>query len=124
MLREFAQRLTGGLRMHDDWVARVGGEEFAVVLPEAAESETRMIAQRLCDRVSAATFETTAGVIAVTASFGVCSLAPLRGNCRGMAEAMVKSADAALYESKRTGAIASRPAVPSSTPFEGFWRRG
>ncbi|MEJ1961646.1 MAG: GGDEF domain-containing protein [Gammaproteobacteria bacterium] len=51
VLTEFALRLTHDLRLREDWVARVGGEEFAVVLPEASELEARRIADR-CVRAS------------------------------------------------------------------------
>ena len=35
-----------------DWVARTGGEEFAVVLPDTAGREARAIADRLCARIN------------------------------------------------------------------------
>jgi two-component system cell cycle response regulator len=103
VLREFADRITHGLRLGEDWVARVGGEEFAVVLPEVGDFEAQAIAQRLCERVSATAFATSSPSLAVTASFGVCVLQGWRGDARGLPEALVKAADAALYESKRSG---------------------
>ena len=103
VLREFAGRLTHGLRLGEDWVARIGGEEFAIVLPEAAADEALQIAQRLCERVRASPHETAAGPLHVTGSFGVSGFEPLRGERRTSLHAMVQAADAALYESKRSG---------------------
>lgn len=113
VLREFAGRLTHGLRLGEDWVARVGGEEFAIVLPEASGEEALHIAQRLCERVRASPHETAAGPLHVTGSFGVSGFEPLRGDRRTSLHALVKAADAALYESKRSGrdrVTAMRPA--------------
>ncbi|MGH8299009.1 MAG: diguanylate cyclase [Steroidobacteraceae bacterium] len=102
VLQEFAARLTEGLRLGEDWVARIGGEEFAVVLPEVASAEGMQIAQRLCERVRANPYTTAAGSVQVTGSFGVAGFEP-QGGERPKARALVKAADAALYESKRTG---------------------
>lgn len=113
VLREFAGRLTHGLRLGEDWVARVGGEEFAIVLPEASAEEALQIAQRLCERVHSSPHETAAGPLHVTGSFGVSGFEPLRGDRRTSLHALVKAADAALYESKRSGrdrVTAMRPA--------------
>src|SRR5262245_8890978 len=74
VLREFADRIINGLRLGEDWVARVGGEEFAVVLPEAHAREAVVIAERLCRRVSARLFEVSRLSLRVTASFGLCAL--------------------------------------------------
>src|SRR5262249_46321740 len=103
VLREFASRLTDGLRLGQDWVARVGGEEFALVIPEVDEQAARSIAQRLCQRLASAACETSAGPIPVTASFGVCSLQSVRSENGAYVRAMVRAADAALYSSKRNG---------------------
>ena len=103
VLREFAGRLTHGLRLGEDWVARVGGEEFSIVLPEASGDEALLIAQRLCERIRASPHETAAGPLHVTGSFGVSAFEPLRGDRRTSLHALVKAADAALYESKRSG---------------------
>ena len=107
VLSEFAQRLTSGLRLGEDWVARVGGEEFAVVLPEARAEEAMAVAQRLCERIGGRPFEVGPLSLHVTASFGVCALDDPNGEVHAspnvVPEVMVKAADAALYESKRTG---------------------
>jgi len=107
VLREFADRVINGLRLGEDWVARVGGEEFAVVLPEAHAREALAVAQRLCQRVSARPFEVSRHLLNVTASFGVCALDDPQGDLRASAntlpDLLVKAADVALYQSKRAG---------------------
>jgi two-component system cell cycle response regulator len=123
VLQEFSDRLTHGLR-REDWVARIGGEEFAVVLPEAGDVEARAIAQRLCDGVAAKAFVTSSHSIAVTASFGVCALDAQRVDSRGLSDALVKAADAALYQSKRDGrnrvtAATFRAVEPVPKPVSG-----
>ena len=103
VLQQFAARLRQGLRLGEDWVARVGGEEFAVVLPEVASGEATQVAQRLCERVRGTSYSTAAGELQITGSFGVSVFEPQRGERRTSMRALVKAADAALYESKRSG---------------------
>lgn len=103
VLREFGERITGGLRLGQDWAARIGGEEFAIVLPETGSSEAMAIAQRLCRRVSASVFVTSSGAVAVTASFGVCGVQSPAVDWTDLHEKMMLSADCAMYESKRGG---------------------
>ena len=103
VLREFATRLTQGLRLGEDWVARVGGEEFAIVLPEAPSQDALEIAQRLCERIRETPYATAAGPLTVTGSFGVSVFEPIRGGRRPLSRGLLKAADAAMYESKRAG---------------------
>ncbi len=103
VLREFAARLTHGLRLTEDWVARIGGEEFAVVLPEVATPKAWLVARRLCERINMTRFATTAGPLRVTGSFGISGFAPHRGDQLVSPRTLIRAADTALYESKRTG---------------------
>jgi diguanylate cyclase (GGDEF)-like protein len=103
VLKQFADRQNEVLRHGTDWVARVGGEEFAVVLPEASSREAEAIAQRLGERIRATPFETSSGQLRVTASFGLCCLRRGRHPSSDLHELIIKAADGALYESKRTG---------------------
>jgi diguanylate cyclase (GGDEF)-like protein len=102
VLREFVRRIFQGLRHREDWVARVGGEEFAIVLPEAGDTEAHAIAERLRVRISEEPMATSSGPLHVTASFGVCAHVPPRTGVSHSSR-MVKAADSALYESKRQG---------------------
>lgn len=103
VLREFASRLTDGLRLGEDWVARVGGEEFAIVLPEVATPKALLIARRLCERINFTPCATAAGPLRITGSFGISGFAPHRGDQDASPRALIRAADAALYESKRGG---------------------
>jgi len=102
VLREFARRLFKGLRHREDWVARVGGEEFAIVLPEAGAPEAQAVADRLHFRVCEQPMATSRGPLQITASFGVCGGVPPRPGA-GHGTRMQQAADSALYESKRHG---------------------
>lgn len=116
VLREFADRLSLDLRQREDWVARTGGEEFAVVLPETNEAEAQVVARRLCKQISESPFVTSVGALRVTASFGVASRSGKSDQLRDH-EAFVRRADSALYESKRRGrnrvTVAGAKAGPS-----------
>ncbi len=101
VLREFGDRLTHGLRLGEDWVARVGGEEFAIVLPETGRFQARAITERLREGIGSTAFR--GGTLPLTASFGFCSLEDSYPRLSDLDERMVLLADRALYESKRSG---------------------
>jgi len=103
VLSQFGDRLTRGLRQGQDWAARIGGEEFAVVLPETGRAQAIAIAERLRRLVSARHFSTNLGSIAVTASFGVCGVEDALPGREDLTAQMVIAADSALYTSKRQG---------------------
>jgi diguanylate cyclase (GGDEF)-like protein len=103
VLTELGERLTGGLRLGEDWVARVGGEEFAIILPETGRFEACAIAERLRERISVDTFLGSSLALAVTASFGICALPSPAQTIEELPQKMFQAADRALYESKRSG---------------------
>lgn len=103
VLRQFGLRLQEPLRAKVDWVARIGGEEFAIVLPEVGYQGAREVARKLRALVSHTPFNAQGKPLKVTASFGVCGFDLVPADDSKTAERMLKVADAALYRSKRDG---------------------
>jgi two-component system, cell cycle response regulator len=103
ILRQFGKRLQQELRRGVDWVARIGGEEFAIVLPETTYEQARTTGLKLRAAVIANRFKTDTRSVQVTASFGVCGLDRVSAGERQLARRMLKIADAALYRSKHDG---------------------
>jgi two-component system, cell cycle response regulator len=104
VLKEFTSRISGSLRLGKDWIARLGGEEFAVVVPDTAAKEAHLVAGRLRERIDSALFEVLPQQLSVTASFGVCALEhPMPLGLQDLPGRMVRDADAALYQSKHRG---------------------
>jgi diguanylate cyclase (GGDEF)-like protein/PAS domain S-box-containing protein len=94
VLIEFARRLTAQVR-DSDLVARVGGEEFALLLPETDAAGALALAERIRAAVEQGPFDV---VGKVTVSVGVCSLEE-----SGSADSLVLLADTALYWAKNSG---------------------
>ena len=82
-----------------DLLARIGGEEFAVLLPNTDEWGAIMVAERVRAFIAGSPPETEAGKLDLTASIGVTSL---RVTDRGPDDAMGR-ADTALYRAKEEG---------------------
>jgi diguanylate cyclase (GGDEF)-like protein len=102
VLRQFAARLQNALRKGVDWVARIGGEEFAIVLPETGYEAALDVARKLRIAVANSAFDVQNRSVEVTASFGLCGMESVP-HVKKVAENLVKVADAALYRSKNTG---------------------
>lgn len=98
LLVEVARRLHLAVR-ESDTVARIGGDEFAVILPKVSGlSEAEEIAGRIV-RMLADPYHLDAGSGAVTASVGI-ALYPAHGD---EVESLKRAADAALYAVKEAG---------------------
>ena len=98
VLKEMARRVSDALREYDS-VARVGGDEFVILLTEVVNREqVRTVLERIV-RASAVPFEMSGHVISATLSIGV-AIYPEDG--RNITE-LIRSADRALYDSKERG---------------------
>lgn len=82
-----------------DWACRLGGEEFAVLLPGTAGAGARKIAERLRAAIAGAEIAYGEETIQVTASIGLAELGPDGEDL----ERVYQTADARLYESKKAG---------------------
>jgi diguanylate cyclase (GGDEF)-like protein len=82
-----------------DLAGRIGGEEFAALLPHTEPEEAREVAERLRRALEALQPDIGGASIAVAASFGVAVGSPADAH----ADALYARADAALYEAKRSG---------------------
>jgi len=98
----FVARAVASLRQSSDWMARFGGEEFAIVLPQTDAAGAAQVAHKIRAECAARPFETTDGELHVTVSLGVAPLASRLPVKTAMTE-LLSRADAALYESKHAG---------------------
>lgn len=103
ILKEFGVRLQAGLRRGVDWVARLGGEEFAIILPETSYDQGLDAARRLRACIADRSFGLQGAKVEVTASFGLCNIEQVPVGDRKLANHMLRVADAALYRSKHGG---------------------
>lgn len=94
-LMEIAKRLAGSIRA-TDVAARIGGDEFGLILDQSSEDGARTQVNRLCDVLTAAPAEYDGHEIALSACFGVAMLQT------GMTESdILAAADRDMYRSKQ-----------------------
>lgn len=98
VLQETAHRLSQTLRA-GDLIGRYGGEEFILLLPQAARAQALEVAERLRRAVAQAPIRTSDVSLPQTLSIGLASC-PEDG---AALEALIAKADAALYAAKRAG---------------------
>ena len=110
LLMNVADVLRGRVR-RSDLVARVGGDEFAILLPEATREQARRVAEGIAKAIRERIHITAGHELRTTASLGVATIEP--GDQPG---AVLLRADQALYEVKERGrdgvAIAPAPVPP------------
>lgn len=81
-----------------DLVGRIGGEEFAVLLPGVRDEEGRLLAERLRMALEVSEIPTTAGIVRITISIGMARL-----DEHTPSKDILAAADAALYRAKHNG---------------------
>lgn len=98
VLKSMAERLQGNLRGLD-LVARVGGEEFLVVIADISKERALDIAQRIRSVIGQSDFDVGETQIPVTISIGIAQADPRKCN----EAALLATADRALFKSKDQG---------------------
>ena len=118
VLKTLASLLESGVRPMDT-VARIGGEEFAAVLPSSQLQQACRVAGRLLATIeNARVFLDDGTPLPITLSCGVAAVAPWAGVT---SMALIAAADGALYAAKEAGRNCVRQAgtpTPAITPEE------
>jgi diguanylate cyclase (GGDEF)-like protein len=98
VLRRIAA-LVGQHVRSEDIAARIGGEEFAVMLPEADAGLAERFAERVRETIAGAGFAPGGEAQRITVSIGISTLSPTRDS----RPLLMAAADAALYRAKDSG---------------------
>jgi diguanylate cyclase (GGDEF)-like protein len=93
-----------------DHFGRIGGEEFVCLLPETAQADAMLCAERLRRSIEAMRIELPSGYLHITASIGVAILNSSHVDW----QSLLKDADGALYRAKRSGR--NRVVLADSSP--------
>lgn len=102
-----------GCARETDIVARFGGDEFALVLPDTGSPGAMALGERIRERIAQHTFLAGDGLdIHLTASIGVATLPDVAAT----PDELVQAADAAMYRVKDTGKNGVQAAAPSRWP--------
>ncbi len=101
-LQQVAQILSSCLQRPADVIARIGGEEFVVLLPDAPEGGALELAEQMLQRMSDVKIHHATSPLAdyVTVSIGMASVVP---GGEATALSLFKAADKALYKAKSKG---------------------
>lgn len=98
VLQAVAGSLQEALRDRDS-VARMGGDEFCILLPDTDLAEAVIVAERLRQQIGLLDVRYRGEIVKIQASFG----ASCSDHCGWNWQTMVDESDAALYEAKRAG---------------------
>lgn len=99
VLKLFAD-VVNSVARRSDIVGRLGGEEFAMLLPSTSTAEAIEFSGRLHDAINKAVVKYNDNIISYTASIGLTSFDPR--SCDDIDD-MLARADLALYQAKRAG---------------------
>jgi diguanylate cyclase (GGDEF)-like protein len=99
VLKEVAELLSSGLR-EADVLARLGGEEFVILLPHTTLTGALPIVERLCDEMREKRYPVAGASVRVTASWGLTNTC---GRMEADGRELLREADHALYAAKNNG---------------------
>ncbi|MEJ2199877.1 MAG: sensor domain-containing diguanylate cyclase, partial [Desulfuromonadaceae bacterium] len=110
VLKDVAIALQAQLR-ESDVLARIGGEEFALILPETELAGAKELGQRLLNSIRNLRWVVDGELLRITISVGVAAMVPVSGNedwsvpaaYEDLLEKLFSGADHAMYQAKRDG---------------------
>jgi two-component system cell cycle response regulator len=105
VLKKFAERIQKVLPRPYDWLARLGGEEFAVVLPQTNLAGAAVVAERLRKSIEETSLRKFTGGHSdlITMSVGVSGLQAMVSRLSTTVDLLLADADRQLYMSKQNG---------------------
>lgn len=103
LLQEFVLRASGCIRESSDWLARSGGDEFIIVMPETNLSGANSVARKLRSVLTDPLLAVHGQQLNVTVSIGVTSLETRSELSSTTAIELLRAADRGLYRSKQAG---------------------
>ena len=104
-LKEIAHRVESQIRSMDT-AARFGGDELAILLPDAGAAEAAILAERIREVIAGVPFSLTAQIDrSLTVLVGVASVIPGRHetDLKAVGDRLLADSDAALYRAKALG---------------------
>jgi two-component system, cell cycle response regulator len=103
VLQEFTVRATQCIRETSDWLARSGGDEFVIVMPETNLEGANTVANKLRRILMNPPIVMNERPLKVTVSIGVTALETRRDLSSTAPLDLLRAADLALYTNKRSG---------------------
>jgi diguanylate cyclase (GGDEF)-like protein len=104
-------RLCGRLKRETDILARFGGEEFVLLMPDTRGSDAVTFAEELRQRIESEPLGVDTELLRITTSIGVAEADPAMASLGDL----LKRADQALYDAKHDGRNRVRTRLPTPT---------
>jgi diguanylate cyclase (GGDEF)-like protein len=111
VLQSFVSRSGAVLRESVDWIARTGGEEFVLVLPETTLAGASRVAQKLRQTLAETAIQTCAGPVSPVLSIGAAALETAAELAGKSAIELLRAGEQCLRVSKNLGLDRPHPTL-------------
>jgi two-component system cell cycle response regulator len=103
VLKKLTRQVAKCLQRATDWCARLGGEEFAIVLEGTNLADARICAEKMRRAIENTCIDTPAGAVRITVSIGIGGLGEIADRNSATVQSLLELADTNLYASKAGG---------------------
>ena len=103
VLKRLTKIIAKCLQRDTDWCARIGGEEFALVLEGTTLAEAGLRAEKVRQTIAGTSIETPKGALHITVSIGISGLEEFSNREIATVPLLLEHADVNLYASKARG---------------------